>query len=271
MGKKSGKGEFAGPEDVGADVATERMSIPPVPDDDKFDRENAEAAQLAAEAAPPVDDMLARLTAAMEVIAGQSNRTDSQDRAFDRLAAAFDRMAGAQLEGADRVARATRIANRPSNEVPPGISVFNLRGDKDFPKPTLKCRFLLPWEVEKDGSSCTREEVELLNLLIPGEYAIRRNDDTRVKLTVRATYKLDSDVIDTILVNHDTAFNNDYHALMPPMSNFLRQMLKQNPKTKAAADHVLSMEEEEALILVGKLNDCSVPENRSVVFVAGVY
>lgn len=273
MAKKSGKGEHASAEDVGAEVANEPMNLPPTPDEDAFDREQEEVAakvraredEISREAAPATDDMLGRLTAAMEVIAAQPNRSDAMEKAFDRLAAAFERMAENQLIGADRVAKATKVASRPSNEAFPSISVFNLRGDKDFPKPRLKYLILAPYPIEHE--MVTREEIELLNIVTPGEYVVRRNDNTKIKITIRATYKLDSDDMDKVLINHDTAFNNDYHQLMPPFSNWLRQILTQNPKTKQAANLVLTMDEEAALIVAGKLNDGTTPENGVVMSV----
>lgn len=269
--KKSGKGENASDEDVigTSGVGGERLPLPkPVSDEEEERDTTIEGRDTVMEeppAAPPPDDLLARLTAAMEVIAASSADASTKDRALDRLAAAFERMASVQLEAADRVANATRIASRPENQVAPNISVYNPRGEKDFPKPPLKCRMLLPWDAEPE--SLTREEVELLNLLRPGEYIVRRNDSTKVKITVRAIYKLDSDDLDILLMNHDTAFNNDNHSLIPPFSELLRQILKQNPKTRTSADQVLTMDEEEALILAGKLNDGSIPGNGQVISV----
>lgn len=207
--------------------------------------------------------ILDRMTRLMELM--MQAQASGNNPTLDRLTAAFERMAANQLEAADRVAKATRTASRPSNEAVPQISVLNPRGDKDFPRPALKCRVLFPWQVEHE--SCTREEIELLNLLVPGDYMVERNDGTKVKLIVRATYKADSDTIDTLLVNHDTAFNNDYHWLMPPMKSILRQMLRQNPKTKALANVVLSMDEELELIQAGLLNDGTQPTNGKVVSV----
>lgn len=202
----------------------------------------------------PQDRMMMRLTLALENLSRRGpNEGDS--RAIELLTKAFDRMTAAQLEAGDRVAKATRVASRPSNEVYPSISVFNLRGDKDFPRPQLKCKMHLPWEADWDNM--TREEIELCNLLEPGDYMVKRNDGTKIKVSVRATYKLDSDVPDHILVNHETAFNNDYHRLMP--YDWVRQMVRSNPRTRALADMILTMEEEEELIKAGKLNDGSTP------------
>jgi len=207
-------------------------------------------------------DLLGRLTEALESLAHKQAPTGDPQQAemmqgftaaMTVLAGAIERMTEGQLQGAQIVADATKKAQRPSNDFYPAISVFNLRGDKDFPKPPLKCEMFIPWPAEHE--SLTREEVELLNLLIPGEYRIKRNDNTVVKVTCRVITKLDSDEPNRLMINHDTAFNNDYHRMMPPLENYLRQMLKQNPRTRALADSVLTMEEEQALIAARKFND----------------
>lgn len=265
MAKKTGKGENATADDVAAMMVDEPMAIPPAPSDAEFDRANAQVLNsgTVAERAPAGDDLMERLASAMEAIAAQRGGTSNNDALMERLATAFERIAGAQLEGADRIARATKTAGRPDNQSPPGISVFNPRGDKDFPKPPLKAQIFAPWPVEHE--SITREEVELFNLIQPGDYIVVRNDGTKAKFMVKATYKMDSDVMDRILINHDTAFNNDNHTLIPPLTSVLRQMLKQNPKTRTAADRVLSMDEESALIEAGQLNDGTVPDNKHVI------
>lgn len=244
------KGEDATVEDVVdfAGIGGERMPVPQVPDSDIGEDRREEDFEPATS-----DNIQARMLTALEALAANPSRSDREESALERLAAAFDRMASAQLEGADRVAKATKLVTRPSNEAPPRISTLNPRGDKDFPRPQLKAKFLLPWEADPD--TLTREEIELLNLIIPGDYVVRRNDATKVKVAVRATYRIDSDTMDRVLFVHETAFNNDYHSLMPP--DWIRQMVRQNPKTRAACDAVLTMDEEEDLIVAGLLNDGS--------------
>lgn len=243
------------------------------PSDEEFDREQEEVAKnLIPPRMPPqpdpanpdpipgMDPLMERLTLALEALASQktapgSPNSDSAQmaQAIALLAGAMERMSSGQLEGSRLIADATKKAQRPSNEVYPAISAFNLRGDKDFPKPQLKCEMLLPWPADHDGS--TREEVELLNLLQQGEYTVTRNDMTKIKLQVIVTTKLDSDEPSRLVINHSTAFNNDYHRTLPPLTVMLRQMLKQSLATRAAADRVLSMDEEAALIMANQLND----------------
>jgi len=217
-----------------------------------------------AEAAVPPADLLERLTAALESLSARPQKSTDDATAMQALAAAVEQMTSGHIAGSKLIAEATRRAHRPSNEIAPMISVYNLRGDKDFPKPPLRCDMFMPWPLEPE--SLTREETELLNLLVPGEFPVERNDCSKIVLTVRTTFKLDSTTPDKLFINHDTAFNNDNHRLMPPLRRLLRQVLDQGANALAGRQ-VLSMEAEAALIHAGKLNDGTIPDNRQVVSV----
>lgn len=205
---------------------------------------------------PPIDPMavLARLTSALEGLAANANGGGRSEELMIRLSAALERVSEAQLEGSKLIADETRRAHRPSNEVVPHVSVFNRRGIllPDYQKPKLKCIMLLPWLVEWE--SITREEVELLNLLQAGEYVMKRIDNSKVRVDVRIEYKTDGVTPSRLLLNHDTAFNNDNFKLVPPMPDMLRQLLKQHdPEIRSIAAAIMTDEEEEALIEAGEL------------------
>lgn len=211
---------------------------------------------------PSIDPMevLARLTVALEAVgAAQKVAPDVQMAVImDRLSTALERVSESQLKGSELIASETRRAHRPSNEVIPGISVFNRRGVLLPPgtagpiKPHLKCIMLIPWLIEWE--SCTREEVELLNLLESGEYMLRRIDNSKVKVTIKIEMNVDGKRPSRLLMTHDTAFNNDNSRMIPPLSDLLRQILRQHEKPiVAAAAAILTDEEEEALIEAGEL------------------
>lgn len=210
---------------------------------------------------PRVDpfEVLARLATAMEALAknqqGQSTPNQQMVDMMATLSSAMSRVADSQMQGAQLMASETRRAHRPSNEVTHGISVFNRRGNllNDYKKPLLKCPMLLPWLAEWE--SLTREEVELLNLLQTGTYALSRIDKTRVKVNVLVEYGVDEVTPSRLIMNHDTAFNNDNFKLMPPLVDLLRNILAQHDvETAKRAAVVISDEEEEALIAVGELS-----------------
>lgn len=194
--------------------------------------------------------LMAQMATAIELLS-KSGNTDMQEK----LAAALERVADAQRDGSALIASETRRAHRPSNEVVPQVSVFNRRGTllPDYQKPLLKCIMFIPWVVEWE--SITREEVELLNLLEPGEYVVKRVDGTKIKETVRVEYGMDEMTPSKLLINHETAFNNDNFKLSVAMTERLRQMLKQHsPEIRAKAAAILSDEEEEAMIEAGELS-----------------
>jgi hypothetical protein len=215
-------------------------------------------------AAPDPWTVLNRVAAAMEALAG-APKSDKTDALIATLTQTMARVSDNQLKGAELIANETRRSNRPSNEVVPNISVFNRRGvllplDAEGPrKQPLKCIMLIPWLAEWE--SLTREEVELLNLLEPGEYMLPLIDRSKVKMEVRVDYKVDGKTPHRLLMNNvgadgqpGTAFNNDNFRLIPPLSDMLRSILRQHSKEiRDRARAVLSDEEEEALIEAGEL------------------
>lgn len=219
-----------------------------------------------------LDRMAAAIEALAKVQAATAASGGTNDRAnelMDKLSSAMVRMAETQLQGSQLIADQTKSialetkrAHRPSNETPINVSVFNRRGTmlEDHPdpamrysKPKLKCLMLIPWIVEWE--SCTREEVELLNLLQPGEYILKRIDNSKVRVTVAITYGVDNVTPSQLLMTHDTAYGNDQFKLMPALTEILRQVLKQHDMSiRAKAAQVLSDEDEEALIEAGELS-----------------
>lgn len=212
-------------------------------------------------AAPDPWAVMNRVAVALEALALRQGPApnDHVQTLIETLSGAMARMSDNQLKGAELVAYETRRAHRPSNEVPPLCSVFNRRGvllpeDALGPrKPKLKCLMMIPWLVEWE--SCTREEVELLNLLEAGEYTLKRIDNTKLRVNVHIDYKVDNKTPSRLLLNHDTAFNNDNKNLIPSLVEMLRQILRQHPASVSSASRqVMTDEEEEALIEAGELS-----------------
>lgn len=195
--------------------------------------------------------MMAAMTQAISVLA--SKGTD--DKAVLALTAAFDRMTAAQTYSSNLAIEEQRKAFRPSNQVIPNVSVFNRRGDllEDYKKPPLKCLMMIPWLVEWEA--CTREEVELLNLLEAGSYTIKRADRSKIAMEVVMEYKADRVTPSLLTIRHESAFNNDNFKMMPPLPDMLRDMLKQHDRAVSlATSTVLTDEEEEAMIEAGELS-----------------
>lgn len=204
----------------------------------------------------------------MGQLMARADSGDGQATALAKiLAPALERMAESNLAGAKLVTAEQRRTHRPSNEFPHLRSVFNRRGvllDDQYPeghagpegidpiKPKLKCLMMLPWLAEWE--SMTREEVELLNLLQPGTYMVKRVDNSKVQVTVNTEFKVDGVTPTRLLVNHETAYNNDNQRLWPSIADWCRQVLRQHDQTTARlASAVMSDEEEEALIEAGDL------------------
>lgn len=76
--------------------------------------------------------------------------------------------------------------SRPrENRFGPEISVFNPLGERDNPRPELKCKmFWLGHKLTKDV--LTREEIEALNAMEPGHYRVTKSDNRKISFDVQA-------------------------------------------------------------------------------------
>lgn len=76
------------------------------------------------------------------------------------------------------------------NNFPPAISALNPLGDRDHPRPDLKCDIIwVGYKMPKEALS--RTEIELLNALEPGEYRVTKADGKRIPFTVQGKVGFD--------------------------------------------------------------------------------
>lgn len=150
----------------------------------------------------------------------------------------------------------TRLGKYKENpDGSPKRSEFNQRGQRDYPLPPLKCRFFAPHPIDPDPeiSGMTREEIELANLLQPGEYRITLNDNSQTAMTIEATMNKATGAVEQMRAV-SPAFDREMFKQMPPLVRWLREVLAQHPEAIAAqADEVLTMAKEKALIASGEL------------------
>lgn len=169
------------------------------------------------------------------------------------MVAALGQIAAGQANSAHVAAQALDQAakqQQPDNKFSHNISDFNPQGDSMYPRPKLKCEMFIPWEAEPE--SLNFEELELLNLLEDGEFVIKRNDNMKVQVTVKIQMNLNGKP-NRLLMNSETAYNDDNHWMMPPLVSILRQVLATRPGTKEAAARVLTMDERVEMVLSGAL------------------
>jgi hypothetical protein len=98
-------------------------------------------------------------------------------------------MLSVQTAAAQAQADAMKTAMRPENTDPPLISWYNLRGDRDHPRPPLQCPFTLNG-AEMAPAQLDYDEIVLLNQLTPGHYRVQKTDGTYE--TVSVIPKVDS-------------------------------------------------------------------------------
>lgn len=205
-------------------------------DDDRSDE--AEIAALERELSGPatVDPPAATLENIMKMMVA----------ALAQISAGQNQSAKIAQKALEEAAR----AQQPDNKIAPGISDLNPQGDLEFPRPRLKCEMFIPWEAEQEG--LTWEEIELLNLLEEGEYAIKRNDGVKVGVKVQIQFNLNGKP-NRLLMNSENSFNDENHWMMPTLVSILRQILASRPHTKVAAAQVVTMDERVQMVETGEL------------------
>lgn len=148
-----------------------------------------------------------------------------------------------------------------SNEQGPDISRFNPRGQKDYPMPELKCEIMAPWSMKPGLHGLDREEVELFNLLEPGEFSIDMTDGTTRKASVVAAKNTVTGKIEQMALcgaydpdtrAHSSLFRPEDKQLFFPMRIILRQMLEQSG---IDCSRVMSIREENRRILLPEGDD----------------
>lgn len=164
------------------------------------------------------------------------------------MAALIAALTKAQIDGPKAQAEAFAKIQNPSNVVSTGRSAFNPRGNKldDYQMPELKCEIHAPHPLHPAYHGLDREEVELFNLLEPGEYRITLTDDSMAKMTVKA---IRNDVTGRIeKMRIESGWTDEHKGKYPGARVWLREILG------AKANGVMTMKQELSLIEAGELS-----------------
>lgn len=158
-----------------------------------------------------------------------------------------------------------RQGRKKRNDSAPLVSPMNPQGEKDHPIPALKCEFWFgPFKYQtSELAGLTWEEAELINLLKPGEYQIRMNDDSLHTFCVLATMNTETGQLFKMELKgarddqgrHTAAFPAGQSHRFPSMVSILRQIVngcadedRQIPH--GPADDVLTMRERRRRVLL---------------------
>lgn len=126
-------------------------------------------------------------------------------------------------------------------------SAFNPRGEKSHPLPRLQCEIYAPWKLDPNGHSLTREEVELCNLLVPGEFDFELNDGSMAVMRIEGVKNDATGLMETLHLKPNPPWNQEHKQRFPPLVKILRDVLGEK------ATPILSMKREKALIADGQL------------------
>lgn len=144
-----------------------------------------------------------------------------------------------------------------SNTAAPLISAFNPRGEKDFPMEELKCEVNMPFPQKPGMHGMDREEVALMNLVVPGDYVIMLNDDAPQQVSIigkknHATGKIEqmnfSGPIDPDTGHPTPLYTASNRQQFPSLRSMLRQIVGD------AADSVMPIIAERKLVAKGELS-----------------
>jgi len=178
---------------------------------------------------------------------------------LDRLARISEQQAEQQASNHLLQREQLKQTRRKSNQAAPLASVFNPRGEKDFPMPKLKCEVLMPFPQRVELHGLDREEVELMNVLIDDVrtkvlnkeapvYSVDLNDGSAVQLCIEPVFNRTTQQLERIRwcgpTDPDTRmptpfFTTENRQQFRPLRNILRDML---PEEKTAG--VMTMKAE---------------------------
>ena len=188
---------------------------------------------------------------------------ERQNAIAERQLALAEGAAERETQSLKLQAEQLKQTRKRSNEVGPEISAFNPRGEKDFPMPKLKCEVSCPWPNRPEWHSFTREEVELWNLVEPGQFQIEKMDGSVVEANVIGARNTTTGKLEALeLVGaYDTGEKRfgpifpkgGHHTTFPPLTNMLRQILAKRADLNVEPNEVMTMKREEALIATGEL------------------
>ena len=118
---------------------------------------------------------------------------------FDTLLAA--RVAPEGGLTAEALAQAFKTANTRENPQAPMVSVFNPRGERDHPRPALRCKTFQN-SIPVDHDTLTWEEIEALNALPPGDFKVAKANGKRIPFAVKFTKANDGETLEKVELSY---------------------------------------------------------------------
>jgi hypothetical protein len=126
---------------------------------------------------------------------------------------------------AEANAYAMKKALKPENDPAPMVSVYNPEGDRDHPRPALKCEFTVFNGIPIDGTTDTVEELTLFNRLVAGDYWVGKSDGSMMLFKVRE-HRNDLGHLRRIDISFPYRDDADRAGVMP-MVSWLRDVVRQ--------------------------------------------
>lgn len=160
--------------------------------------------------APTADDKLAEaLNLIATMMAKQDKRAETEDL---------------NTEDARRAGRRVGASGAYENAFPPDFSAFNPKGERDNPRPELRCKMIwVGFKLAKEA--LTVEEINLLNQAQPGDYRVEKADGRTIPFTIGG--KADhAGRLEMLTFHFPCKSTEDRHNHLS-MANYLKQVLAQ--------------------------------------------
>jgi len=121
----------------------------------------------------------------------------------------------------------------PENETHPMMSAFNPRGDRDYPRPGLRCPMFLG-QYDEDGKvvpafeiaedRCTVDEQIALNQVRQGVYDFVRNDNKRGRVVVQERRDENGEPRRLVIAFPHGWLGKDQHQFLPSQTRIAEQL-----------------------------------------------
>lgn len=123
------------------------------------------------------------------------------------------------------------------NRRSPEVSVYNPLGERDHPRPQLKCQMMNgPYPIERD--TLTWEEIDLLNQLEPGVFSVQRTDGSYMRLTITGERDA-NDTLTKLTIRYPMA-NEEDNKHVPRLVPMLQQILGMAAPSREALEAELA-------------------------------
>lgn len=183
-----------------------------------------------------------------EKVADTIEQPNEMAQAFLAIAEALKTIKSTDAGATDKLASIEKFLmeqerTKPHENIfnPPMVSAYNPLGERDFPRPLLKCKMIwVGFKLSED--CCTREEIELLNRVEGGVFRVTKADGKKISLTITPKVA-ENGKLELLSIHFPCKTSEDRHDHMS-MASYLREVLGESPSLESLQAQVASLKAE---------------------------